>query len=126
MDFTRLVVVPRDGNESVCTFCFLKILAYLFLIVLQTISDSFAPQEVISYDIPHQRVWIELPALVVRLYLLVIQENPELLDARQIACLSRNSTPVNFLDLGSTFSCASTSLQVSPECGSYMPQKLNR
>ena len=35
--------------------------------------------------------------------LLVIQENPELLE---ISLLYRNKSPVNFLDLGSTFSCA--------------------
>ena len=67
-------------------------------IVLQTISDSFAPQEVIPFDIRLQRVWTRLPVL----------------DAWRISFLPQNKTPVNFLDLGSTFSCASTSPQVSP------------
>ena len=42
---------------------------------------------VISYDIPPQSL-DGLPALLWRLYLLVLQENPELLDARRISSLS--------------------------------------
>ena len=77
--------------------------------MLQTISDSFASQEVISYDIPIQ---LSLPLGL--LYLLAIQGNPELLDAQRTVFLTRKETPVNFLDLGSIFVCASTAPQVSP------------
>ena len=92
----------------------LLILACSSQIVLPTVSDSFVPQEVISYDIPLERVLTVLPALLGRLALLVIQENPELIDVRRISFLSRNKAPVNFLELGSTFPCVSTSPQVSP------------
>ena len=75
-------------------------------------SDNI-PQEVISYGSPLQRVWFGLPVLLERLDLFVIQENPEILIVRRIIFLPRNTTPVNFLDICSTFSCVSTSKQVS-------------
>ena len=43
------------------------------------VSDSFAPQEVISYEIPHQRVFIRLPVLLWLLHLVVILDDPEVL-----------------------------------------------
>ena len=87
----KLSVWLTEGH--VCTFVFFfffskKNLAYSSQIVLQTISDSFAPQEVIPYDIPLQRVWTSLPVLLSRLYMLVVQENSELLDARRITFAS--------------------------------------
>ena len=69
--------------------------AHSLHIVLQTVSDSFAPQEVTSYDIPPQRVLTTLPVFLRLIYLLVIQGNPELLDARRIFFLLRNKSRLN-------------------------------
>ena len=66
-------------------FFFEKNLAYSSQLVLRTVSDSFAPQQVISYDVPPQRVEIRLRVLLRLLYLLVIHE---LLDARRRSFLS--------------------------------------
>ena len=59
--------VPFDENEFVCLIrggpCLhFQILtpAYPSQIVCRTVSDSFAPRKVISYDVPLQRVLIKL------------------------------------------------------------------
>ena len=82
--------VPCAENESVflihgepCPQCRPLILAYSTRIVLQTVYDCFVPQEVISYDIPLQRVLIEVPVLLGRHDLLAIQGgNRGFLDAQ--------------------------------------------
>ena len=71
--------VPCDEKESVGLIYggpylhFLSLtLAYSSQIVLRTVSDSFAPQELISYDIPAQRALKKLAVLLRLLYLLVV------------------------------------------------------
>ena len=75
--------IPCEKNESVGLIHggprlhYLRLTpAYSSQIVLRTVSDSLALQEVISYDVPLQRVLIRLPLLLRRLHQLV------LLDAR--------------------------------------------
>ena len=81
----------------VCTFC-LQLLPYSYHILLRAVSDSFALQEVISYDMPLQRV-LTKPLLLRLVYLLAISGDPELLDARSVSFLLRNVSPVCFLGL---------------------------
>ena len=87
------------------------ILAKSSRIVLQTEASSVL-QEAISYDIPLQRVLMELPVLLGRPDLLAIDENRGFLDAQtKNLTLSRNKTPEKHPDL--TFSSVSTSPQVA-------------
>ena len=58
------------------------ILAFSSRIVLQTLDGSSVLQEAISYDIPLQRVLIQLPFRLGRQVLLAIQENRGSLDAQ--------------------------------------------
>ena len=77
-------------------------LAFSFRIVLRTVCDSSVPQEAISYDILLQKILIELPVLLGRHDLLVIQEDREFLIAQR----------KNFLNLDLNFSYVTTSPQV--------------
>ena len=76
----------------------------IYIYIYIYIYKSFGPQDVISYDIPLQRVLMELPVLLWRHDLLLVQENRGFLDAQRNPFLSRNETPVNFLDLDLTLS----------------------
>ena len=60
----RMVEGPHDENELVCSILGVPCLHFLFStpecsshILLQTVSDSFALQEVISCDFPLRRVF---------------------------------------------------------------------
>ena len=67
---------PHGANERVCSIRGGPSLHFVSLapadsskILLQMVSDSFAPQEVISYEIAHQRLFIRLPVLLWLLHL---------------------------------------------------------
>ena len=117
----KMTGVPCVENESVylvngdpCLHFRPLILAYSLRIVLQTVCVSFLFLKRSSRIIfPLQKVLIELPVLLERHDLLVVQENRGFLDA----LLSRNKTPVNVLDLDLTFSCVSTHRHRFPRIG---------
>ena len=98
--------VPYEENEFVCLIrggacvhfrppnpaCSSEIL-------LQRVSDPFAFREVISYEIPLQRVLTRLPFLLRLLHLFVIVVDLELLDVQSVLFHLRNVSAVRFLGL---------------------------